>query len=290
MIFISFETMRRIIASIIAFVTLTSAAYAEDSVKGTDAKTFTANGVEFRMIAIPTGTYIAGAQNKWKDSVNYDAEAKNDEHPTHKTTITKMYMLETEVTQQLWTAVTGRDSKDEGWNKKSGKGETFPAYYVSYNEIKNIFLKKLNETMHATNQLPDSINFRLPTEAEWEYAARGGDNSTRYAGDTDINNVAWYWDNSDGIAHAVKQKKPNAYGLYDMNGNMWEWTSDIYYKYFSNAVTNPVVDGFGEERVLKGGSWMSNKDMNRITTRYRSAQDFEYVDYGFRIVLKEYAQ
>ena len=252
---------------------------------GLETKVFNVKGVELKMVRIPSGSYMAGAQSQDPSLPNYDANAKPEESPVHKVNLDSFWMGETEVTQALWQAVTGSDAKKEGWTKKIGKGEGFPAYYLSYNEISQ-FLFKLNLYMLAETLLPPDMEFALPTEAEWEYAARGGDSLSVYSGDSVIDSVGWYWGNAESMVHKVGEKAPNAYGLKDMTGNLWDWTSDLFFKYPDHEVTNPVVKGSLDVGVLKGGSWMVNEKRNRLTYRQQCAQDFEYVDYGFRLVLR----
>ncbi len=250
-----------------------------------ETKVFDVKGVGLKMVKIPAGSYMAGAQNVNPSLPNYDPNAKADESPVHKVNLDSFWMGETEVTQELWQAVTGSDAKKEGWSKKVGKGNDFPAYYLSYNEISQ-FITKLNLYMLESDKLPADMEFALPTEAEWEYAARGGDSLSIYAGSDSINHVAWYWGNSESQVHRVGEKKANAFGLKDMTGNLWEWTSDLYFQYPDHEVKNPVVNGKLDVRVLKGGSWMVNEKKNRLTVRQQCGQDFEYVDYGFRLVLR----
>ena len=213
-------------------------------------KIITVNGVSFTMIAVEGGTFWMGAQSTNSGGQNYDSEADSDESPVHQVTLSDYYIGETEVTQKLWLAVMG------SWpgtspNSTYGVGDNYPAYYVSWDDCQN-FITALNAATGKT--------FRLPTEAEWEYAARGGNKSNgyKYSGSNTIGNVAWYTDNSGSKTHSVGSKSPNELGIYDMSGNVWEWCSDWYGSYSNGSQTNPAGPSSGSYRVLSGGSWSSN--------------------------------
>lgn len=175
------------------------------------------------------------------------------------------------------------DSKptyDGGWEASYGKGNNYPAYRVSWNDIKE-FIRKLNK---ITNK-----DFRLPTEAEWEYAARGGRKSKgyKYSGSNNIGSVAWYTDNSGGKTHPVKGKSPNELGIYDMTGNVWERCSDWYASnyYEKSPSTNPQGPSSGSNRVLRGGSW--GRIARRCRVSFRSSSDIgdRNCGSGFRLCL-----
>ncbi|MBO6025765.1 MAG: SUMF1/EgtB/PvdO family nonheme iron enzyme [Bacteroidales bacterium] len=233
-----------------------------------DSQTFTVNGVSFKMVFVEGGTFQMGATSEQGD------DAYADENPVHSVTLSGYYMGETEVTQELWQAVMGS-------NPSSFSGTNLPVESVSWNDIVNDFLPKLNQ---ATGQ-----NFRLPTEAEWEFAARGGKNSKsyKYAGSSTIENVAWYIDNSSNMSHAVKTKTANELGLYDMSGNVWEWCSDWYGDYSSGSQTNPTGPSSGSYRVLRGGSWSYNARICRVSYRSNYDPDYGNGNRGFRLVLPQ---
>lgn len=227
------------------------------------AITVTANGVSFVMKRVAGGTFQMGSD---------DSEAFSDEKPVHSVTVSPFYMGETEVTQELWIAVMEN-------NPSYRKGDNLPVENVSYNDIVDEFLPELNRLTGRS--------FRLPTEAEWEYAARGGNSSNgcKFAGSYSIEKVAWYDDNSGGKTHAVKGKSPNELGLYDMSGNVWEWCSDWYSSsyYSSSSSNNPKGPSSGSDRVLRGGSWFN--DARRCRVSYRVNYDPDYRDFYFGLRL-----
>ena len=209
---------------------------------------YTVNGVQFKMIRVGGGTFRMGA-TKDTDPDAYDWEA-----PIHSVTLRDYWIGETEVTQELWTAVMGS-------NPSGFKGNNqLPVECVSYEDCKT-FISKLNSLTGKS--------FRLPTEAEWEFAARGGNNSRgyKYSGSNNIDDVAWYKDNSGSTTHPVKTKRANELGIYDMSGNVWEWCNDWYGGYSSASVSNPGGPGSGTYRVLRGGSWYGDAGICRVTNR-----------------------
>ena len=235
---------------------------------GVVVQTIPVNGVDLNMIWVEGGTFRMGSNDD-----------ESNENPVHDVTLDGYWIAETEVTQALWKAVMG---KDEGWSDDYGKGSNYPAYYVSYNEAVD-FCKKLNELTDY------KYNFRLPTEAEWEYAARGGtkSNGYEYSGSNTIDEVAWYGGNYGFEAHPVKSKKCNELGLYDMSGNLWEWCSDWYsISYYSNSPSkNPTgpEDSDYAGRVVRGGSWPYYKSYFRVSGRAGSDSDASIRSGGFRI-------
>lgn len=250
----------------------------EDSFTGWEKEEndlYIVNGISFKMIYIEAGTFIMGATEE-------QAGADSDETPPHQVTITKdYYMGETEVTQALWYAVMGQKPTSDGseWSSTYGLGDNYPAYFISWNDCQK-FITKLNQLTGLT--------FRLPTEAEWEYAARGGNKATTqtlYSGSNTIGDVAWYDDNSSSSTHAFAGKSANALGLYDMSGNVWEWCNDWYGSYSSGAQTDPTGSSSGSSRVLRGGSWGGSATSCRVAYRYSSSVVNRSYDSGMRLAL-----
>lgn len=201
-----------------------------------NAQTFMVKGVTFKMVPIEGGTFNMGATS---EQTEY---ALTDEYPVHQVTLSCFYMGATEVTQELWQAVMGSNPSEFTDDLQC------PVEKVSWDDCQT-FIAKLNELTGR--------KFRLPTEAEWEFAARGG-NKTRvyeYSGSNTIDDVAWYSSNSASTTHPVATKAPNELGLYDMTGNVWEWCSDWYKSYSDEPQTNPTGATTGDWRVYRGGSW-----------------------------------
>ncbi len=211
------------------------------------------NGVKFKMIAVEGGSFMMGA------TPGQGEDARDNEKPAHKVTVDDFLIGETEVTQELWFAVMGNNPS----HFKNDQGN-FPVENVSWNDVQT-FIKKLNEIT--------GLQFRLPFEAEWEYAARGGKKSTdkKYAGSDDVDEVAWYDANGEGKTHAVATKKVNDIGMYDMSGNVFEMVQDLS----SNSMYT-----------LKGGSINNPKEAYiRVSSRCAFALDFKAGSIGFRLAL-----
>ena len=225
------------------------------------------DGISIDMVRVEAGTFKMGAT----------AEMKNPwvlEKPTHKVTLTNNYYIgKYEVTQALWQAVMGS-------NPSYFKGDNLPVEQVSWNDCQE-FLSKLNRITGKT--------FRLPTEAEWEYAARGGKKSRgcQYSGSNNLSDVAWYWDNSGSKTHAVGSKQSNELGIYDMSGNVWEWCQDWHGRYSKSSQTNPTGATSGSGRVSRGGCWIGDAGLCRSSYRSDDAPDDRNSDLGFRLVLSE---
>lgn len=229
------------------------------------SQTFTVNGISFKMIRVDGGTFTMGATSEQGD------DAYDDEKPTHQVTLSTYYIGETEVTQALWEAVMGS-------NPSKFKGTNRPVEQVCWNDC-NAFISKLNSLTGK--------DFRLPTEAEWEYAARGGNKSQgyKYSGSNSLGNVAWYTDNSGDETHPVKQKSPNELGLYDMSGNVWEWCQDWEGSYSSSSQTNPTGANSGSKLVDRGGGWDYFARSCRVSCRGHVAPDNQGSGLGLRLVL-----
>jgi formylglycine-generating enzyme required for sulfatase activity len=196
----------------------------------------------------------------------------DDERPAHQVTVGSFNIGKYEVTQGLWKAVMG---SNPSYFKK---GDNYPVEQVSWDDVQE-FIVKLNALTGK--------KYRLPTEAEWEYAARGGRQSKgyTYSGGNTAGNVAWYTDNSSSSTHPVGGKAPNELGIYDMSGNVWEWCSDLYETYPSTAQTNPAGPASGSHRVLRGGGWGGHAVDCRSAARNYDAPGYRLSIVGFRLVL-----
>lgn len=235
------------------------------------------SGVEIEMIYVKGGTFMMGATEEQGD------DAYGDEKPVHSVTLSDYYIGKFEVTQELWEKVMGttirqqRDKEDSRYIL-AGVGSDYPMYYVNWEEAQE-FCKKLSQLTGKT--------YVLPTEAQWEYAARGGVKSRgyKYSGSNTIGNVAWYGDNSSSSTHPVATKQPNELGLYDMSGNVWEWCSDWKGYYSSKSQSNPTGPSTGSYRVVRGGSWHDFARRCRVSHRNGINRSLRGSNYGFRVVL-----
>ena len=219
-------------------------------------KVYTVNGVSFKMIAVKGGTFQMGSDD------GYNA--------VHQVTLSDYYIGETEVTQELWNAVMGSNPSYFYGNMQR------PVETVSWNDCQT-FISRLNELTGET--------FRLPTEAQWEYAARGGYKSKgyTYSGSNEIDEVAWYDGNSDEMTYHVKTKASNELGIYDMSGNVWEWCSDWFGDYSSAAQTDPTGPATGYYRVGRGGSWDNDATYCRVAFRGNSTPTNRFSHLGLRL-------
>ena len=238
--------------------------------------TETVSGIEFDIVYVKGGTFQMGATSE--QGRDYDS----DERPVHSVTLSDYYIGKFEVTQGLWEEVMGTTIHEQrikaDYSSTYGVGSDYPMYYVNWEEAQE-FCKKLSQLTGKT--------YVLPTEAQWEYAARGGVKSKgyKYSGSNTIGNVAWYDDNSSESTHPVGTKQPNELGIYDMSGNVWEWCSDWYGSYSSESQSNPTGPSTGSYRVLRVGSWSSDAWYCRVSNRGSlnpSSRDY-YI--GFRVVL-----
>ena len=241
---------------------------------------FTVNGVSFKMLAVEGGTFTMGA------TAEQGSDAESNESPTHQVTLSSYNIGETEVTQALWQAVMGSNpsyfTSANGYTNDLNR----PVEQVSWNDCQE-FIAKLNQMTGKT--------FRLPTEAEWEYAARGGKKSKgyKYAGSNTVGDVAWYRDNIPSQTYGtegygtqpVAMKSPNELGLYDMSGNVMEWCHDWYGNYTSEAQTNPAGPSTGSYRVMRGGGWSNSAWSCRVSFRNNDLPDDRWSGNGLRLVL-----
>lgn len=275
-----------------------------------------AEGVVFKMIRVEGGTFTMGATPEQVD-------AQEQDRPAHKVTLSTYYIGETEVTQELWNAVMANnpshfaptksnaqcsyenfvlDAKRlseaypgmvriptrEEWDAVMSPGRSMqqPVEWVSWNDCQE-FCRRLSLITGKT--------FRLPTSAEWEYAARGGNKSKGYiySGSNNPDDVAWYKDNAFDVGeghrdygtHPVKSKKPNELGIYDMSGNVLEWCSDWWENYTAKAETNPQGPATGEWKVLRGGQWGTYGREGRVSNRTNNHVGGKNDFTGLRIVL-----
>jgi formylglycine-generating enzyme required for sulfatase activity len=228
------------------------------------ANTYT-NSIGMKFVLIPAGSFMMGADKNFED-------ASDEELPRHQVRISKPFYLGVyEVTQKDWAAVMGN-------NPSKFKGEDNPVETVSWDDAQ-AFVARLN-------QKEGHSRYRLPSEAEWEYAARAGSTSAYYFGDNEsqLGDYAWYEDNSGQEAHPVGQKRPNAWGLYDMIGNVWEWAQDRYGSYYANSPSaDPIGPFLGDSRINRGGGWNRGARLCRSASRvgYDPARRNE--DRGFRL-------
>lgn len=225
--------------------------------------TLTVNGIKYNMVWVDGGTFRMGATSEQGSEIS-------DEKPVHSVTLSGYYIGKTEVTQALWQAVMGS-------NPSYFEGDDLPVEQVSWDDCQE-FIRKLNS---LTGQ-----NLRLPTEAEWEFACRGGNNSRgyKYSGSNYIDNVAWYDGNSGDKTHPVATKSPNELGIYDMSGNVWEWCADWYGDYSSGRQTNPKGPYGGSSRVSRGGGWFYSARDCRSSYRFNSPT-FRFNLLGLRLAL-----
>lgn len=233
--------------------------------KAQDDLTFAVNGVSFTMKYVEGGTFWMGAQSDDPEGINYDAEAESWEKPIHSVTLSPYYIAETEVTNALWIAVMGKTEIEVAEDFIIElESDDHPMYGVNWNDCQH-FINKLNEITGK--------DFRMPSSAEWEYAAKGGNKSLgcKYAGSNEIDNVAWYWNRNIAerpSIHSVGTKRPNELGLYDMSGNVAEWCYDWATGYTSDAQVDPFgpkepIQGF--YCVVRGGFYASEPKDCRIT-------------------------
>ena len=264
-------------------------------------RTFTVNGVSFEMVAVKGGTFTMGATSE------QGSDAESDEEPTHSVTLSDYYIGQSEVTVGLFRTFINEtgyrtDAEKEGWSyiwtgsswdRKNGVNwkygangrvrnsseDNHPVINVSWNDAKAFCEWLARKTGH---------NFSLPTEAEWEYAARGGNKSNgyKYSGSNNIDNVAWYTSTTnDSGTKPVGTKSPNELGIYDMSGNVWEWCQDWYGNYSSGSQSNPQGPSAGSYRVLRGGGWCSFAGGCRVSYRFNYGPGGRSYNFGFRVVL-----
>ena len=230
-----------------------ASSYPQAGGNGAHVETFNVNGVTFEMVKVDGGSFMMGSYD------GYD-----DEKPVHNESVGTFYIGKTEVTQQLWNAVMGS-------NPSNFRGENLPVECVSWFDCQE-FVERLSR---MTGRI-----FRLPTEAEWEYAARGGNKSRgyKYSGSDDVYRVAWYEENSGSRTHPVAQKLDNELGIFDMSGNVWEWCADNY----SSSYNQPRNSSY---RVNRGGGWGNAAAHCRVANRYYNSPGYRSFNLGLRLAL-----
>ena len=237
---------------------------------------FTIGDTDFKMIKVEGGSLWMGFQNKNQDDEYEDDKDDkdsryDDEAPVHYVAVDGFYLGETEVSQKLWSAVMGNNP-----SQHTDPQCDLPVENVSWYDCQ-IFIEKLNKLT--------GMSFRLPTEAEWEFAARGGTQGHnyryRYAGGNKLSDVAWTTDDQGNKTHEIKTKKPNELGLDDMTGNVWEWCEDWYGSYDTSKPQKT------KRKVLRGGGWTNVAKTFRIIYRESAFPDCRYYCIGFRLALSE---
>jgi formylglycine-generating enzyme required for sulfatase activity len=241
--------------------------------QATSSSDFCDTNVDIEMVFVQSGTFMMGGTSEQGD------EWRDNEKPVHEVALTDFYIGKYPVTQKQWVAVMGSNpSKFTGDLSR-------PVEKVNWYDTQ-AFIKNLNSMTGK--------QYRLPTEAEWEYAARGGAGSRgfKYAGSNNIDVVAWYDGNSGGETYPVGFNVPNELGIYDMSGNVWEWVNDWYGRYTKGATTNPTGPAIGPMTkgdcgsvVVRGGSWSRDARNCRVSRRNRSAPGHRYINLGFRLAL-----
>ena len=244
---------KQIILTIIALLAMSTTAMAQST------QTFTVKGVSFKMVDVEGGTFMMGGTSEQGGDVD------NNEKPAHRVTVSSFMLGQTEVTQGLWQAVMGD-------NPSNYKSSNCPVEQVSWDRCQ-VFINRLNQLTGK--------KFRLPTEAEWEYAARGGNKGKgyKYSGSNSLSNVAWYSENSGNRTHIVASKSPNELGLYDMSGNVYEWCQDVLSKYDGGSYSGSPL------RVYRGGCWTTSNGSCRVSYRSADLNSYRSLGVGLRLAL-----
>jgi len=236
-----------------------------------DITTGPLSGMDFAYI--PSGSFSMGSPTS-----ESNRESNEDQH---RVTVGSFELMTTEVTQGMWEEVMGdsieelRDIANPDWPLR-GVGDDYPVYYVSWDDCQAF--------LYTVNHLDTEYEYRLPTEAEWEYACRAGAATAYYWGGSMSGSYCWYAENSNDSAHPVGQKLPNAWGLYDMSGNVWEWCEDMYTSDYEDCPTNGAAyTGSGSYFVNRGGSWYNNARYCRSAVRFYYSPSSSSYSLGFRL-------
>lgn len=255
------------------------------------AQTFTINGVSFEMVKVEGGSFYMGGQRDDATLPNYDAEISqyvNTACPVHSVELSTFHIGKYEVTQELWKAAMGEEllEVDNG----IGAGDNYPVYYISYYNC-------LELVYTLNNMLKDVLNgayFTIPSEAQWEYAARGGANMTEtfYAGSNTSDVVAWTRENSNGVVSEVGKLSPNELGIYDMTGNIQEWCADYYFNSYDGFPNkkDPIVTTEASYNIIRGGHFMSPSLQAKIYNRDYQSPSQKNTYSGFRLALIGYVE
>jgi len=247
----------------------------------TTAEDVTSNGIGMKLALVEAGKFKMGSPSSEK-------ERGNDER-MHRVKLTQpFYLGVNEITQGQWQEVMN----SEPWKGKTfvEEGSDYPATHVDWNEAVK-FCAELTKMERAAGRIGDSQQYRLPTEAEWEYACRAGSTTCFSFGDdpAKLGRYAWNnentYDRDERYAHRVGLKKPNAWGLYDMHCNVWEWCSDWYGDYPDGRAKDPLGATAGSYRVIRGGGWLDYPPNARSANRFKSAPDHSSSKIGLRVVL-----
>lgn len=220
--------------------------------------------VDAQMVRVEGGAFSMGCP--WSEGEN----CEDDERPVQKITLAGFAIAKVEVTQRLWQSLMDNNPS------YFPSCPECPVEQVSFEDVK-LFIERLN---HLSGK-----SYRLPTEGEWEFAARGGSksNSSKFSGSNEVNQIGWFWDNSSNATHPVAQKLPNELGLFDMSGNVWEWCQDWYAAYTSKPLSNPTGPSSGNYRVIRGGAWNYHEGGCRNSCRYSFFPDKRGMSLGFRL-------
>ena len=230
---------------------------------------FSINDAVFTMILVDGGTFEMGATAEQGQE-----DPDRDEYPIHVVNLSSYYICQTEVTQELWNTIMGT-------NPSMILGEsTLPVDCVKWDMCQE-FLSALNKIFD------NKFEFRMPTEAEWEFAARGGNRSKgyKYSGSNNLHEVAWFESNSEGTTHPVGMKKPNELGIYDMSGNLWEWCQDWHGEYQPEEQTDPIGPSTGTHRIMRGGSWTYDQNFCRVSRRNYISNIIAVSNCGLRLAM-----
>ncbi len=245
------------------------------------------NSIGMVFVKVPAGSFTMGTEvncqkpDAFSSSAAYDncmASIREDETPARTVTISNDFWIgQFEVTQAQWYAVMGNNPSEFKSDKVGEDSRNFPVENVSWEDVQQ-FISRLEQQ--------DGKKYRLPTEAEWEYACKSGGKDQKYCGGNDVDAVAWYYDNSGKRTHRVGTKRPNGLGIYDMSGNVYEWCNDWYHKtyYQWGKTTDPGGVDSGGSRVYRGGSWSGGADIARAAFRDGSSPGYRLYNIGFRLL------